>query len=154
MPARRDRALVCSKRMNISVGIKLALVLAAAVLLAGCAHQRPVLYPEDDGAAGGQVQAQRVIDQCMAKAEANGLDYSDGDIAKRTARGAVVGGASGAAVGAIYGNAGRGAAAGAARAAIWGFFAGLFSRGKPAPVYRHFVNHCLRERGYQPIGWQ
>lgn len=130
------------------------IVLLAAALLVGCAHQRPVLYPAETRARGGPAQAQLAIDQCMAKAEVAGLDYSDGDIAKRTARGGVVGGVSGAAVGAIYGNAGRGAAAGAAQGVIWGFFGGLFSSERPAPIYRRFVNRCLRDRGYDPIGWR
>lgn len=128
--------------------------LFALALLVGCAHQRPVLYPVEARAPGGSERAQFAIDQCMARAEAAGLDYSDGDIAKRTVRGGVVGGASGAAVGAIYGDLGRGAAAGAAQGVIWGFFAGLFSRDRPAPIYRRFVNRCLRDRGYDPIGWR
>lgn len=126
----------------------------AVLLLAGCANQRPVLYPDESGVRGGPQQADLAIDECMTKADASGLDYSDGDVAGRTARGGVIGGAGGAAVGAIFGNAGKGAAAGAAHGASQGFFRGLFARDRPAPIYRRFVNRCLRERGYDPIGWR
>ena len=30
---------------------------------------------------------------------------------------------------------------------------GLFDRNDPAPVYRAYVNRCLGERGYEPVGW-
>lgn len=134
-------------------GRRSALALVA-LLLAGCAAQRPVLYPDDARARGGPRQAELAVNECMERAEANGLDYSDGDVAGRTARGGVIGGASGAAVGAIFGDTGRGATVGAAHGATTGFFRGLFARSDPAPVYRRFVNRCLRERGYEPIGWQ
>jgi hypothetical protein len=26
--------------------------------------------------------------------------------------------------------------------------------GGPSPAYRNFVDHCLRERGYDPVGWE
>ena len=91
----------------------------------------------------------------MQQAEAYGLDYhKGGEVTRRTAEGGVVGGASGAAVGAIVGNVGRGAAVGAAHGATQGLVRGLFAGNQPSPVYRRFVEHCLRERGYQPIGWQ
>ena len=53
-------------------------------------------------------------------------------------------GAEGAAVGAAAGAAG--AAAGAVR--------GGFDAADPNPTYRRFVERCLRERGYDVIGWQ
>lgn len=125
-------------------------VVSAALALAACATQRPVVYP--DAGPGDPEAAARL---CMEKAEAHGLDYHDGgEIPRRTAEGGVIGGASGAAAGAVFGNTGRGAAAGAAYGATHGFFRGLFSADTPDPVYRRFVDHCLRERGYQPIGWK
>lgn len=126
------------------------LLLLALTAAAGCAHQRPVLYTRGGGAAPGAAVA---IDACMAQAQAAGLDYEDGAIAKRTVRGGVIGGAGGAAVGAVVGDVGRGAAVGAAYGATTGFFRGLFARESPDPVYRNYVNRCLRDRGYDPIGW-
>lgn len=126
-----------------------AVLLAAA--LAGCATQRPVLYPE--ARATGDPQA--AIELCMQKAEAAGLDYHDGgEIPRRTAEGGVVGGATGAAAGAVLGDTGKGAAVGAAAGATRGLFRGLFAADRPDPVYRRFVDYCLRERGYEPIGWK
>jgi len=91
----------------------------------------------------------------MARADKQGLDYDrGGELAKRTGRGGVVGGAGGAAAGAIHGNAGRGAATGAVAGATHGLLHGLFAADSPHPVYRRFVDTCLREKGYQPIGWQ
>lgn len=134
--------------------LRTSLLAAATLALGACASQRPVLYPDQGYARGGPDQAQRAIDECMARAEAAGLDYSDGDVAGRTARGGVIGGAGGAAAGAVFGDTGKGAAVGAAHGAATGLFRGLFARGNPDPVYRNFVNRCLRERGYDPIGWR
>jgi hypothetical protein len=30
----------------------------------------------------------------------------------------------------------------------------MFDRNDPAPVYRAYVNRCLAEQGYEPIGWE
>ena len=59
-------------------------------------------------------------------------------------------------LGAIYGSAGQGAAAGAAGGATAGLLSRLFRGGSssPDPVYANFVNRCLQEKGYEPIGWK
>ena len=62
--------------------------------------------------------------------------------------------AVGAAVGAVTGRPGTGAAAGAAGGGVGGFFRGIFGSSEPDPVYKRYVETCLRERGYQPIGWK
>jgi len=60
--------------------------------------------------------------------------------------------------GAIGGAAGEGAAIGAAGGATAGplgtMLGWMFQRSEPDPVYRTFVETCLRDKGYQPIGWQ
>jgi len=135
----------------------LTAVPAAALLLglAGCAHQKPHFYPNATTSTRTPAQQQRDLQQCEALAESQGLDYDDGgDLAGRTVRGGVVGGASGAAVGAVLGNTGRGAAVGAAQGATYGFFSGLFQPDRPHPVYRNFVDRCLRDKGYDTIGWK
>ena len=76
------------------------------------------------------------------------------ELAKKTGKGAAVGGAVGAAVGAVTGNFGRGTAAGAAGGAAGGMTRGLFEANEPDPVTKRFVERCLRERGYEPIGWK
>jgi hypothetical protein len=30
----------------------------------------------------------------------------------------------------------------------------LFRRSEPSAAYRGFVDRCLRERGYDPVGWE
>ena len=123
------------------------------LLLAGCASQRPVLYPNSTLQQRGDVAGDQAIEGCMQRAEAAGLDYSKGNVARRTAESGAIGGAGGAVAGAIYGSAARGAVAGAAGGATAGLIRGMFDRNDPAPVYRAYVNRCLAEQGYESIGW-
>ena len=133
-------------------------VLTVAMIGAGCAHtQSPVLYPNAKLKEAGQEQADAEISACRSLAD----DYiSSGgaaaeEIGKDTAKGGVGGAAVGSVAGAVSGRgAGRGAAIGAATGATAGAVHGTFKSAKPSPVYKHFVDHCLRERGYQVIGWQ
>jgi len=131
-----------------------ALILISAVILAGCGTARPVLYPNTQVQQAGEVRAQQDIDECTRKAETYVKDNPAGDVAKSTATGAIVGAAVGAAVGAITGDFGQGLAIGASSGGIWGFFGGLFQAAEPSPVHKQFVERCLREKGYEPIGWK
>ena len=137
-------------RTNTSVP---AIAVLCAIALAGCASQKPVLYPNSTLNQRGEAAGKQAINACTQRAEAAGLDYSKGGTVRRTAEGGAVGGAGGAVAGAIYGNVGRGAAAGAAGGATAGLIRSLFARNDPAPVYRRYVNRCLAEQGYEPIGW-
>lgn len=123
--------------------------------------RRPVLYPNDQFQRVGDAAAAADVEECMRLAD----DYTSGrgggsQVAKEAAKDSAVGAATGAAVGAaggaIYGNAGRGAAAGAAGGATAGLLNRLFRGGsaQPDPLYANFVNRCLQERGYEPIGWK
>ena len=144
-------------RLNRSVFVVLGLSFAVSA----CASKRPVLYPNEHFQQVGDTAAARDIDECMRLAE----EYTSGgsqksQVAKEAAKDAAIGGATGAAVGAvggaIYGSAGKGAAAGAAGGATAGLLSRLFRGGSssPDPVYVNFVNRCLQERGYEPIGWK
>lgn len=127
--------------------------LAPVLLLAGCANQKPVLYAQGGSPAGGD----QAISACMDQARAAGLDYSKGhgQTARKTVERGAVGGAGGAVGGAIYGDAARGAAAGAAGSVAAGLVSDMFHRdSSPAPAYRSYVDRCLRDRGYRPVGWQ
>ncbi len=129
--------------------------LLAAGLLAGCASQRPVLYPNDQYQRVGAAAAEADIEACVSLAEAHGTTSDQsGKVATNTAVGGGVGAAGGAAVGAVLGNAGRGAAAGAAGGAVTGLVRGLAKASEPEPVFKRFVEQCLTERGYKPIGWK
>lgn len=134
--------------------MKKILIVIVALLLAGCGMARPVLYPNAQVQQVGEAQAQKDIDECTQKAEAYVQDNPAGDVAKTTAAGAVVGTAIGAAVGAITGDFGQGVAIGAASGGISGLFGGLFQVSQPSPVHKQFVERCLREKGYEPIGWK
>lgn len=129
------------------------LLMVLLVLLAGCAHQQPVVYPAN-GSRHAPYGAKQAAKVCMARAESYGLDYNGNAVARRTAEGGVVGGAGGAVAGAIYGDWERGALAGLASGATAGLLQGLFAADEPAPVFRRFVARCLAERGYDLIGWR
>ncbi len=125
-----------------------------ALALAACTT-RPVLYPNARGGSAGDPAAQAAIDECLALAKRDvGSGANAGELAERTAQGGVVGGVTGGAVGAVVGSVGRGAAAGAAGGAAHGLVRGLFEVRRPDSVARAYVERCLRERGYDILGWR
>ena len=130
-------------------------LLTSLFLVVSCAPKRPVLYPNDYLKQVGPSTAERDIDACIQMAN----DYKAGsdktkEIAKDTGKAAVVGAATGAVIGAIAGNAGKGAAIGAAGAGTAALGAGIMRSDEPDPVFQQFVDQCLRDKGYQPIGWK
>lgn len=135
--------------------ISTILALSSVVLLAACAPQRPVLYPNAKLNSVGASAAQMDIDQCIALAQGAGVGANKaGAVATRGATAGAVGGAAGAAAGAVRGNAGRGAAMGAAGGAAGGVMSGLIKSRDLDPVTKRYVDTCLHERGYQTLGWQ
>ena len=114
-----------------------------------------MLYPNPHLKTVGQERAEADINECVRLATQQGAQGdSGGQVAKDTVEGGAVGGAVGAGVGAVLSSAGRGAAAGAAGGAAGALTRGLFRAREPDPVFRGFVDRCLRERGYEPIGWR
>lgn len=142
--------------------IATAWLLCGMLHLCACGARRPVLYPNDQYNRVGAGAAERDIEGCMVRAEqfvsSGGREAAAArDVAGHTAVGAAGGAAVGAVGGAITGNAGEGAAVGAATGATAGMLQGLwgmFQPREPEPVYANFVDRCLRERGYEPIGWK
>ena len=133
-----------------------ASLLGTALVITGCSAPSPVLYPNARLNEVGQAEANRDIEACMQLAEAGGANPAPGQAgraARSTAVGGAAGGATGAVGGAILGNAGRGAAFGAATGATAGLMRSIFSRPEPSGAYKNFVNRCLREKGYEPVGW-
>lgn len=134
----------------------IAAVLAISLPLLGCARmQHPVLYPNAHLQQVGQQQAGQDIETCHQMASAYVQTSPGKDVAGKTA----MGGAGGAAIGAVGGavgggGAGRGAAIGAATGATAGALGGLVKQTAPSPLYKNFMDRCLRERGYELIGWQ
>jgi outer membrane lipoprotein SlyB len=139
--------------------MKKILLIAILLLLVGCSVKRPVLYPNVHLQKVGKAQAQIDIEDCCRRADAYIKSESGKKIAKDAAKAGTVGAATGAAVGAVYsgaeyGGAGRGAAAGTAGGVVSTVTSGIFESKEPSPIYQNFVNRCLQEKGYEPIGWQ
>lgn len=139
-------------RLSLITGASAIFVLC---VLSACGTKRPVLYPNDHLNRVGKQVAEKDIDDCIQLAADHGLkSNAGGKVAGQTAGGAAVGAATGAAVGAVLGSAGRGAAAGAAGGGAGGFIRGIFRSRDPDPVVRRFVEKCLHDKGYEPIGWR
>jgi hypothetical protein len=135
---------------------KIFLILVAALAVEGCASTRPVLYPNEYYNSVGPTVAKGDIANCMHLAEVAGADSSSGagNAAVRAAGGTAIGAAAGAVGGAVVGSAGSGAAIGAATGATAGLLNWIFGRPQSNPAYVNFVNRCLLERGYEPVGWE
>jgi outer membrane lipoprotein SlyB len=148
-----------------SCRVSIALVaLVVASTLIGCSRaQKPVLYPNAKVREVSKEQVDHDIADCRQLASQYVESTAGKDIGKGAAVGGATGAATGAAGGAVHGamsgrGAGAGAATGAAVGAAVGATAGAMhgavKQTEPSPVYKQFVNRCLRERGYDVIGWQ
>lgn len=129
----------------------------AALSLGACAGPKPILYPNAHLQQVGKEAAEQDIAACRELAEAAGATPGSGrggDVAGSTAVGGGIGAAGGAVGGAVVGRPGTGAAVGAAAGATGGFLRGLFGRRKPSEAHVNFVNRCLKEKGYEPVGWK
>ena len=135
--------------------ISYVFILLPVLLQTGCAQKQPVLYPNSHLKSVGKEAARADIEDCIQLAKDYGTDTDRGnEIVKSSAKGAAVGAAGGAAVGAVTGNFGRGLAAGAAGGAAVGGTRKALESGDPNPVFKRFVEKCLKDRGYHPIGWK
>ena len=139
--------------------LRFLLVGGVVVSSLACAAKRPVLYPDERLQAVGDAAAQQDIDDCLRKAEAAGYTADvEGKAAKSTAveaaTGAALGAAAGAVAGAVVGRAGAGAAMGAAGGGAGGLLRSIFRSRDLDPVQQRFVDQCLKEKGYEVMGWQ
>lgn len=133
------------------------LVACGCLLLTACGPKQPVFYPNDHFRQAGQDQARMDMSLCMEAARQQGIDTGAGRaIGNRAVKGAAVGGATSAVVSAVMGSSHvlRSAGAGAAGGATAGVISGLFDAGDPDTVFKRYVERCLREKGYDVIGWQ
>jgi uncharacterized protein YcfJ len=115
---------------------------------------RPVLYPNDKFNTVGKEAAQADINECVQLSVDAGLKEHKGkevagETVKEWARGAIIG----SVIGAVTGSPGMGAAIGAAGGAASGMTKEAYDRNLD-PVQKQYVDQCLRDRGYQPIGWE
>ncbi len=129
------------------------LILLMSVMLTACATNQPILY-SSTGAAGGGATAIAACHQLAVAAGAQPTGGQVGDAARDTTKGAALGAATGAVGGALVGAAGRGAGIGAVTGATAALISSVFSPAAPNPAYRAFVERCLRDRGFEPVGWQ
>ena len=132
--------------MNRSICIALA-----TLALGACASNQPVVYQ-----AGGATGVEAAIAECKQLAANAGANAGTGvgTATRRTAEGAAVGAATGAIGGAIAGNVGAGAGIGAATGAAANLLRTLFDEPAPNPAFRGYVERCLKDRGYDVVGWQ
>ena len=129
-------------------------LLAAILIASGCASHGPVLYPNQHFKMVGKDKAQRDIADCDRLAAEYVKSEAGKTMAKNTAGGAAAGTVVGGAAGAVTGHLGKGAAVGAAAGAAGGMVRGVSKTSEPSPIHKRFVEKCLRDRGYEPLGWE
>lgn len=133
------------------------LLLLMVLSLGACSGPKPILYPNDHFKKAGKEAAEADIAACQEMAEEAGAAPGrsrGGEVAGSTAAGGGIGAAGGAVGGAVAGSPGTGAAVGAAAGATGGLLRGLFRHKKPSDAHVNFVNRCLKEKGYEPVGWK
>jgi uncharacterized membrane protein len=138
-------------------GCGVLVVVLLAGLQAGCAssEKRPVFYPNQHLQAVGKAQAERDIDACMRLAAGSGVSQTkDGEVGRKAAAGGALGGAGAGAAGLVRGNALENALAGAAAGAAVGAVKGGIDSTEMNPTFKRFVQRCLRDKGYDVIGWE
>ncbi len=134
---------------------RLAICLIMVFSCLACAAKRPILAPNEHLQETAPDAVQRDIDECIRMATEAGPEAARAkQIAGQTAGGAAVGAAAGAVAGAISGGPGIGAAAGAAGGATAGLLRGLFGSRDLDAGQKRYAEECLRQKGYQPMGWQ
>jgi uncharacterized protein YcfJ len=133
-----------------------ALAVVLIVVAAGCAPKRPVLYPNPHYLQVGDEVAEQDVQECIELAHAYGHEAPrPGDrVAGEAAGGSIAGAIVGGAVGWVLGNPGRGAGAGAAGGGAAGGLRGVSRVRDPDPIEMQFVETCLRNRGFQTVGWK
>lgn len=135
--------------------ILFTLFLTMTMVLAACGAKRPLLYPNDRLKETGQARAKQEIDDCMRLAtEYQAGGDKGGEIARDAGKAGVIGAATGAVIGIITGDIGRSTAIGGAGAATATMGSGIMRSDEPDPIFKQFVDQCLREKGFQPIGWR
>ena len=124
------------------------------LLLGGCSGPKPVLYPNAHYKEVGEDQVAQDIAECEKEADEHATSSGKGKrVAASTGIGAAIGAVAGAIGGAIIGDPGIGAAVGAASGGASGALGGALRESGPSRAYANYVDRCLVERGYEPMGW-
>jgi len=134
---------------------KITPVLLALFLITSAAcTSKPVLYPNAQYKKAGEAKVSNDIDYCMAFAEKSvGKDSRGKTSVKSGVQGGLIGGAIGLGIGIVTGSPGTSAMAGAAGGAAGGAVSGAVQDDSNS-LYKKFVERCLREKGYEPMGWK
>lgn len=134
---------------------RMSILMMLIAFITGCAAKRPVLYPNELYRSVGAEKAEQEITSCLKLAEdANAQGHLADEVAAKTGKSALIGGATGAVVGAIGGSALRGSLIGAAAGGTVALVSSAMKGPEDSPVFRRFVEICLYEKGYQVLGWQ
>ena len=159
-------ARVVSNPLMETKSHRLIVSLIASIALGGCATSgaggvggtggvKPILYENDHYREVGVEAAEMDKAGCMYVADNRvPRESAAGDTAKKTLMGAAGGAALGAVIGAVAGNAGTGAAIGAAGGGTAGLLKGAYDSTKPDETWQGYVEACLRDKGYEVIGWR
>jgi outer membrane lipoprotein SlyB len=140
-------------------------LVSSAALLSGCAttgsrspSARPVFYPNAKLNNVGQASANADADACISAAESANLspEEKNSAVAHDAAKGAAMGGVAGAVGGLVTGHgietSVKRGVAGAAVGGSVGAVNGAFDN-RPNQSFRHYVQRCLKDKGYDVIGW-
>lgn len=138
---------------------KPGLVILSGLFLAGCASYRPILDENEQYMKVGETQAEKDIDQCLARADAYLEKHKNDRMKKQVGRSAVTGAAIGGIIGALSGQGLSSAAGGAAiggAAGAGGAYAGEKSKDQLSPDHlkQRYVTNCLGRKKYHVIGWK
>jgi hypothetical protein len=134
--------------------------LVAALSLGACTARRPVLRENEHLAAAGREAAARDVEECLRLAREMAAPPTADDaaaerVAARTAQSAATNAATGATPGA---DPPAGAAVGTIQGGEGGLTSLLFGPRDDSnvldPAMRHFVEECLREKGYEVVAWE
>ena len=144
--------------MKSSSASFLTILLLVSALVA-CAGPEPVLRSNNQLQLYGKEVADREAAMCGLKAERAGLQHGtnrSGNAGAGLLLGVVGGAAVGASTGLVGGPTGIaiGAAAGGAVGGVLGILAGTYKSLEPQKEYAAFVERCLKEKGYETVGWQ
>jgi uncharacterized protein YcfJ len=128
-------------------GMKHRYLTIAVLLITGCAggSYQPVLYPNDYYQKVGTAQVQKDIAECRSRAEQAIASDPAGKVAQQTFKG----GASGAVMGAVTGD-----PFGGVTGAAGGLIQGLADSSEPDPLLKGYMERCLKEKGYDVLGWK
>ena len=130
-----------------------AVILSAAVLC-GCAAPRVALYPDERYKSLPKETVEKDIAECDAQAAQYVKANKAKLVARKTGAGAFFGAFLGVVFGAFTGDYGLAISDGAAVGAAAGLAHGAIEANSPEGVHRRFVEYCLMEKGYKPMGWK